>query len=377
MADDVAYIEAQSQGLQVQTANQKLLQNELQNLLKTITISSSDLRSLRESPLGTAEGVKETETALSTLYKAMLTIDSDIRPNKKRLADSVGERGSVGVYADTEIGQMRAVKEKKVEYRRDAQLFLQKLQQHMAASFRLAEEKTLDTISQSRGSGRGDNKRLDSAIHDHARQELWMYNGLMLFARDVLTSEWTEIINIYEQRTKQPFQNEFRDNALVWKKAVRKPTGDEQELLFTHQEKEKESDGLTTAARKLTVRRGKTVRTTGGTRVSFGGERKDGKIEPFEAFTGVLEETTTSIAEEQNFVVQFFHLNSLSNVDFTDIVSAAAPEQRRRPNLSIRQSHDPDRDMAKKVEQMMDDIYSYWPTDLQNLMNWVISSDQL
>jgi hypothetical protein len=32
------------------------------------------------------------------------------------------------------------------------------------------------------------------------------------------------------------------------------------ELLFTHQEKEKEAEGLTMAARKLTVRRGKTVR---------------------------------------------------------------------------------------------------------------------
>lgn len=346
--------------------------------MKTITISPNDLRPLRESLLGTPEGVKETEAALATLYKAMLTIDSEIRPNKKRLADTVGERGSVGVYADAEIGQMRAVKDKKVEYRRDAQQFLQKLQQQMGASFRIAEQKTMDMLSQSRDGGRANTKQLDPAIHDSARQQLWMYNGLMLFARDVLTSEWTEIISAYEQRAKQPYQNEFRDNALVWKKAVRKPTGDEQEILFTHQEKEKESDGLTTAARKLTVRKGKTIRTTGGaTRVSFGGERKDGKIEPFEAFTGVLDESTKLIAEEQNFVVQFFHLNSLSTTDFTDIVSAAAPEYRRRPNLSIKQSLDPDRDMAKKVEQVMDDIYSYWPTDLQNLMNWAVNSDQL
>jgi hypothetical protein len=327
--------------------------------------------------LATPEGVKETEAALSTLYKAMLTIDSDIRPNKKRLADAVGERGSVGVYADTEIGQMRAVKDKKVEYRRDAQLFLQKLQQHMAATFRLAEQKTSDTISQSRDGGKSDPKRLDPTNHDRARQELWIYNGLMLFARDVLTSEWVEIISIYEQRAKQPYQNEFRDNALAWKKAVRKPTGDEHELLFTHQDKEKESDGLTTAARKLTVRRGKTVRPTGATRVSFGGEKRDGKIELFEAFTGVLDETTKSIAEEQNFVIQFFHLNSLSTLDFTDIVSSVAPEHRRRPSLSAKLSQDPDREMAKRVEQVMDSIYSYWSSDLQNLMTWVVTADQL
>jgi hypothetical protein len=50
LRDDVEYIEAQSQGLQVQTANQKLLQVELQGLLSTLTISPSSLRPLYEAP---------------------------------------------------------------------------------------------------------------------------------------------------------------------------------------------------------------------------------------------------------------------------------------------------------------------------------------
>lgn len=83
------------------------------------------------------------------------------------------------------------------------------------------------------------------------------------------------------------------------------------------------------------------------------------------------------ISDEQNFVVQFFHLNSLSNAEFPDVVAAADPEHRRRPDLSVKQSHDPDRDMAKKVEQIMDDIYSFWPSDMQNLVDWVIKRDQL
>jgi len=107
----VSYIEAQSQGLQVQTANQKLLQNELQNLLKTLSISTSELRPLKEASLNNPDGLKDTENALSTLYKAMLMIDAEIGQNRKRLVDA-----SVGVYANTEIGQMRAIKEKKEEY---------------------------------------------------------------------------------------------------------------------------------------------------------------------------------------------------------------------------------------------------------------------
>ncbi|KLJ13606.1 hypothetical protein EMPG_11442 [Blastomyces silverae] len=370
LVDDVAYIEAQSQGLQVQTANQKLLQNELQNLLKTISISSEDLRPLREASLSSAEGIEETESSLALLYKAMVTIDPDIRINKKRLADAAGDRGAIGVYADTEVGQMRAVKEKTGEYRDETQLFLQRLKQYMGLSFKIAEQKTVDSIASSKSA------KVFLGAHNAARQDLWMYNALMLFAREVSTADWTSITTQYEQQMKKPYQNEFRDNTMAWKREARKPTGDEQELLFTHQDKERDGDGITTAARKLTVRRGKTVRVAGTSRMPVA-DKAGGKIEAYEVFGGSLEDTTKLIAEEQNFIVKFFHLTSLSNVEFQDLISAARPEDRRPPNLSGNESYDPDREMAKKVEQIMEEIFSPWITDMQNLADWAIRADPL
>ncbi|KAL2003171.1 hypothetical protein VTN02DRAFT_4784 [Thermoascus thermophilus] len=372
--DDVAYIEAQSQGLQVQTANQKLLQNELQNLLKTLSISSNDLRPLREASLSNPDGVKETEAVLSTLYKAMLMIDSDIRPNKKRMADSAGEHGIVGVYSDTEVGQMRAIKEKKEEYRTEARLFVQRLRQFMNIAFKVAGQKIADAAANSQK----DPMKLDSTARDYGRQELWMYNALMLFAREVSTTDWYGIIGQYELQAKFPYQNEFRENTAAWKQAAKKASGFEHELLFTHQDKEKESDGLTTAARRLTVRRGKTIRMSTGLRLASAEKQpQTGRLEPCEVFAGTLHEMLKIIADEQNFVVQFFHLDSLSNAEFPDLVSGVAPEYRRRPDFSFKQSHDPDRDMAKRVEQIMDDIYSFWPADMENLADWVIKTDQL
>lgn len=85
--DDIQYIEAQSQGLQVQTANQKLLQKELQTLLQTLNISSTDLRALRSAPLDSSEGLYDVEKSLTTLYRAMITIDPDMRQNKIRQAE--------------------------------------------------------------------------------------------------------------------------------------------------------------------------------------------------------------------------------------------------------------------------------------------------
>ncbi|RMJ28873.1 Exocyst complex component Sec3 [Aspergillus sp. HF37] len=370
--DDVSFIEAQSQGLQVQTANQKLLQSELQNLLKTLSISSTDLRPLKEASLSNPDKLRETERALSVLYKALVMVDADIWQNKKRLVDAAGEHSGVGVYADTEIGQMRAIKEKKEEYRTESRVFLQRLGQFMSTGFKVAEQKRVDAAVNSQR----DAMKLDNAAYGYFRQELWMYNALMLFAREVSRTEWQGIITLYEKQAKPPYQAEFRDNNHAWKKAARKATGEEQGLLFTHQDKEKESEGITMAARKLTVKRGKTIRAAAGLRLSTG-DKQHGKIEPYEAFSGTLRETLKMMSEEQNFVVQFFHLNSLVNADFPDLVASAKPDERRCPDFSAKQSHDPDRGMAKKVEQTMDELFSFWPIDMQGIVNWAINADHL
>ncbi|KAL2842778.1 exocyst complex component Sec3-domain-containing protein [Aspergillus pseudoustus] len=371
LRDDVAYIETQSQGLQVQTANQKLLHSELQNLLKTLSISSQDLQPLKEASLSNPDGLRETEVALSTLYKAMLMIDPDIWHNKKRLDASVGH-GSAGVYADTEIGQMRAIKDKKEEYRFHTSSFLQRLKQFMAIAYKVAEQKRADAAADSQR----DPMKLSGSARAYSRRELWLYNGLTLFAREVSGAEWQGLITLYEQQAKQSYQAEFRDNNMAWKKVARKATGDESELLFTHQDKEKEAEGITTAARKLTVRRGKTIRAAAGFRLSFG-DKQHGKLEPYEVFAGTLEETIKMMSEEQNFVVRFFHLTSLSNTDFGDLVASGNPDQRSVPDFTAKQSPDPDRNMARKVEQAMDELYSFWPMDMQNLVDWSLKSDPL
>lgn len=377
LAEDVAYIEAQSQGLQVQTANQKLLQVELQNLLRTISISSLDLRDLREASLGTPEGVEAAERSLTVLYKAMITIDPDIRQNRKRQADAAaGNRTDVGVYADTEIGQMRAVREKKEDYRNETSVFLRRLSQYMSMAFKTVELRTNESLETARANPMTTATELDARLHDASRQELWMYNALMLFVREVNSYEWQTLISTYETYTKTTYQEQFRDHVLAWKRVTRKPTGEEQDFLFTSQEKEKPDEGLTTAARKLTVKRGKTVKATGSLGKSVG-EKRGGKIDPHEAVAGVLEGQARLISEEQNFIVSFFHLSSLSNVDFAEIVAGRPPGQRRLPNLSAKQTYDPDRDMAKMVERMMDGIYAFWPSDVQNLVEWALSDDPL
>jgi hypothetical protein len=307
----------------------------------------------------------------------MVTIDPSIRHDRNRqLADGKEGRGRLGAAPDKEVSGMRAVREKKDVYQNESLLFVQRLRQYMSKGFKNAARRTVESIERSHKQFRPQNYKLDPTIHDGARQEIWMYSPLMLFTRDVDTSEWEGMMRSYEQSIKVAYQDEFRDAVAAWTKSAKKSTGEEQDLLFTSQEKEQEREGITMAARKLTVKRGKTVRVAGTLRPSVE-DKQDGKMEPFEAFSGALEEMTTLIFEEQNFVTHFFHATSHSNTGFTDVVASARPQYRTLPKLSSKQPFDPDREMAKRVSQLMEDIFPSWTADLQNMVDWALKPDQL
>ena len=374
LSEDVAYIEAQSQGLQVQTANQKLLQNELKNLLDTISISTSDLSKLKNNSLNTIRAVQEVEYSLAQLYAAMLTIDPQLRlnGNKSMTANqaSLRRRSSTG-HGNTELSSMHAVREKKETFRRESVDFIQRLKRHMFRMFQDVEQQTKDALESSRTSKLiAKSTKLDHHMRDTPKRGLWVYSPLILFVREMELSEWEDLLRFYESRIKTSYQEEFLDNVLAWKRATRKPTGDEQDVLFTTQEKENES----LVGRKLTVKRSKTVRA--GDRISSGDKPKDGKVTAYEAFAGALTETARVIFVEQNFIVDLFHASSLDTQDFID-AHAIDPAQRGAGDLMVKKPFDPDRDMAKTVSGVMEEIYSFWPTELQGLADWTLKQDAM
>jgi hypothetical protein len=374
LSEDVAYIEAQSQGLQVQTANQRLLHTELQGLLETITISSSQLLALKDASLTKPQGISDVETALSQLYKAMLTIDPKLRQNGDRPASADGllkVDPTNGVdKIGYEISTMRAVQEKKAGYRRESIEFIQRFKNHMLGKFRDTESFVTDSINRSTGLPMN-NSKLDLRRRDQVRGGMWMYSPLMLFARDIDSNEWEELLRMYESTAKKPYQEEFRENVSAWKRVVRSSAGEEQDTSFTTQEKE--SDSL--VARTLTVKRSKTFRE--GPRVTSTDKSQDGKISGCEAFAGALYDMSQAIFLEQNFVVDLFHLSSLETAEFPDAVTAKTPESRQGGDLHERKLFDPNRTMARRLQRIMDDMYSFWPAEMQNLVEWVVKQDAL
>ncbi|KAF2675712.1 hypothetical protein K458DRAFT_381054 [Lentithecium fluviatile CBS 122367] len=376
--DDIAFIEAQSQGLQVQTANQRLLQNELKQLVDTISITSDQLEPLRRAPIGKINGLKAIEASLVLLYKALITIDPNFiegaRPNT---SEDLQKIPSSGGFGNSELASMQALQEKKDRYLNEGAMFLDRLKKHMEITFGAAFLQTKDALANIDKTAMPSTKANIEA-HDAGRNMLWMVSPLILFAKEIDRASWDALIRMYQVQAGQIYQDEVRDHILSWKRFARRPTGEEQELLFTAQEKEVES--ITGAARKLTVKRSQTLAR--GLRNASGDKEKanraqDGKLFAFDVFSRILEGIGPVLLTEQNFVTEFFHATSTESVDFPETVNAAPPEARQGPNLWARKQFEADRAMAKRVAEVMEDIFSFWPTEVQNLVEWAVKADPL
>jgi len=363
--------------LQVQTANQRLLQNELRQLVDTISITEDQLVPLRREPIGKVNGLLAIESSLVLLYKALVTIDPAFIEGSRAGALDNKITTNLGV-GNSELASMQALQEKKDRYLNEGAMFLDRLMKHMDITFGAAFLQTKDALANI------DKKAMPSTranveAHDTGRDTLWMLSPLILFAKEIDRSSWDSLLRMYQNQASLVYQEEIRDNILSWKRFARKPTGEEQELLFTAQEKETES--ITGAARKLTVKRSQTLarglRAASGDKDAKANRAQEGKLFAFDVFGKVLEDIGPVLLTEQNFVTEFFHATSADAVDFPEAVSRAPPGERRGPNLWARKQYEADRTMAKRVAEVMEDIFSFWPTEIQNLVDWAVKADPL
>ncbi|KAI1197822.1 exocyst complex component Sec3-domain-containing protein [Nemania serpens] len=374
LSDDIAYIEAQGQGLQVQASNQKLLRNELESLLDICAITTNDLQSLRMAPLETTSGLEEIEETLVTLYKAMMKIDPSVtgsEPRKSEDASMSEHQASL----NPDYGKMRIVQEKKEMYLSESRVFLSRLGGFMSRQFDKAIQETKSTIAGALS------KKVDSRNHDAGRDLLWQYSPLVLYAREVNAEEWDRYLLIYQEKNTPLYRSEFKDVLNAWRRNARKPAGDESELLFTAQI-EKQQEGTMATARRVTVKRSQTLARTLGRPLGDGSKTNldkvsDGRSHSYEIFAGILDDLLPLVVMEQNFIVDFFHATTSETADFPDLVAATRPRDRQGSDLKRHRLMEPDRDLARRVTRAMEAIFAFLEQDLQNLILWVLAQDPL
>ncbi|GAB7360517.1 hypothetical protein MBLNU230_g8466t2 [Neophaeotheca triangularis] len=367
--DDIAFVEAQSQGLQVQSANQKLLQGELHSLMDTMSLDKRVLGPLKSEDLSDRTGIAEVEKSLVRLYQAMLTIDPTIRAVAGRPKSRSNEM---------ELGRMVALKAKRSDYEREAANFCQRLMQHLDLTFNTALNTARDRALQPSTAGP---HQLNKDAFAAARSGLWAYGPLILFTKEMNQPAWNTLMRMYHTRAKPLYTNTFSTNISNWKRAVRKPTGDEADMLFTTQEKDATDGGLSSTARKITVKRSqtlaKTLRATSESKQLSSTTAKPGAMMPSEVFGRALDEMAPLISMEQNFMVDLFQCTSLTSLDFLDAVSAAPPENRSGTYLLEQKPTEPNRDLARKLTSIMEEIFAPFASEIGSLLDWTIATDPI
>ncbi|EHK25040.1 uncharacterized protein TRIVIDRAFT_54649 [Trichoderma virens Gv29-8] len=382
LSDDIAYIEAQGQGLQVQTANQKLLRKELESLLETCAITSNDLQALQQAPLENLRGLEEVELSLVTLFRAMIKIDPSLG------GDETGKSMDAALDADhalglnSNYGKMRIVQEKREMYLHESRFFMKRLLDFMTGQFAEAYVETKRALDGALS------KKVDPAHHSIGRDLLWKYSPLMLYARDADLENWNRLMQIYQDKSSPVYKHEFQHVITVWRKNARKLTGDEAEVIFSSQV-EKQQEGVATAARKLTVKRSQTLAKALRSPLADGGTRAhvekntterntvDNRSLPYEIFSGVLEDLLPLVEMEQNFIIDFFHATTLEQADFPEAVAASPPRDRRGGDLKRHRLMEPDRELARRVTRSMEAIFAFLEAELRRLMEWAIAQDPL
>jgi hypothetical protein len=376
LSDDIAYIEAQGQGLQVQTSNQKLLKKELESLLETCAITDDDLQALRTSQLDNVRGLEEVESALVTLFKAMTKIDPSLGggdPTKAPEAMDLEEQ--MGLNSD--YSQMRIVQEKKQMYSEQSAYFMRRLREFMDMQLNAA-------FSEMKRSLQGAlSRKIDSSHQDAGREKLWMYSPLMLYVRDVDLDNWNRLLLMYQEKSQPLYRGQFQEVIAISRKNAKKSTGEDSDILFTSQI-EKQQEGVATAARKLTVKRSQTLARAlrspladGGSKTSLDKTASDSRSLPYVVFAFVLDDLLPLVEMEQNFIVDFFHATTLEVLDFPDAVATARPVNRRGGDLRRHRLMEPDRELARRVTRTMEFIFSFLEQEIQRLMEWVIGQDPL
>lgn len=325
------------------------------------------------APLETVNGVEEVETALVTLYKAMIKIDPSMgSADETKTGDGSSDQA---IDFNGDYAKMRVVQEKRQMYMQESAMFMQRLVDFMAKQFNVANDEVRRALKGAL------HKKVDPQNHDIGRDMLWKYDPLMLYTRDADLEVWNRLIQIYQDAAHPTYKMEFRDALDSWKRNARKPTGEEA-LLFSSQEEKKE-EGLATAARKLTVKRSQTLARIRsplgeGPNKSANSSAVDlSRNSPYEIFANVLDDILPLVEMEQNFVIDFFHATTLEQIDFPDAVSAISPAARRGNDLRRHRLMEPDRDLARRVTRSMEVIFPFLEKDLSNMVDWVLVQSPL
>ncbi|KAK4053149.1 hypothetical protein OIV83_001884 [Microbotryomycetes sp. JL201] len=329
MTDDIAHIEGQNRGLQVQTSNQRVLLAEIDNLMSTIHIPEADLVALSQESLESQQGVERLEKAVVSVYKALLS---------------------------TRDRDMAAANEHVAEYRAKAAQFAKRTFDFLTVMFKFQIDQVLNPKEGSRSK---------SSLPSHSKLEdfLGRYCGIMLFIKEMDRGFYQQICATYFKAMGDLYKQEISDLLLHLRGQIRKATDEELEASFTV----KESPTL----RQQSMRRAGTLVRGPGEKDSK--REKDSKLLGSDAFARALQQIVPHVIREQTFVSDFLNVNPPeTSVTFADYMALETFFRRGAMKGLIEQPS-----KLNDIKAAMEVIFSWLDNEIKDFIDQVLLRDSI
>lgn len=171
--DDIGHIEGQSQGVQVETTNQKLLWTELSRLLETIGFHQNKIQVLQEGNFHKTSDISRMEIAAVELYKAVQAVRQSDQGSRSR-------------------GEMKVVRERRTLFEGKASAFNDRF-----ISFFQSYLGSVTT------SASGDLPKMSFYVLEHCN----VYNGLTLFVKQTDHTAFKALVTTYEKALRRKWNS--------------------------------------------------------------------------------------------------------------------------------------------------------------------------
>ncbi|KAI0079631.1 hypothetical protein K474DRAFT_1617469 [Panus rudis PR-1116 ss-1] len=334
VSDDIAFIQGQRRGLQVQTQNERALLSELESLLQTVQVDREALLTLTQASLEKQDGIPRLEDAASQLYKALLA-------GKDR--------------------DMAATIERLEEYQTYHAQFCKRVNDYMTVMFTYQSQMLL---GDNNGVAIGSRGRPSLKSHKDFENYVGRYGGLMLYLKEMDEPTYAKVCAAYFSAASALHNTQMKTFFAACSGLVKKGSEDDDNFGLT-------SPVTSTQKAAAGMRRAGTIVRSP---LEARRERKDkdvGDMTAADAFALILEQIAPLIYREDDFIADFLQINdaALTFADYMGLENYFRRQAARFAGLS--------QNTSKLIRSAMDLIFGFVPLEIKAWLDNALGKDTL
>ncbi|KZO92801.1 hypothetical protein CALVIDRAFT_567098 [Calocera viscosa TUFC12733] len=329
VSDDISFIQSQNRGLQVQTQNQRALLGELEQLLQTVDVNRDALLALTQESMEKPAGIERLEKSAAELYKALLA----------------GRENEIA-----------ATMERLQEYQTHNSQFCKRVSDFLTIMFQFQSDRLLNDKDRKV-------EKSKPRLYSHQAMEdyLGRYCGLMLYLKEMDEDRYSQVCAAYFTTANTLHMKEMKAFLPVLVAKIRSSVDDEN---FSSEAPQTAGMSVSTTVKRMGTLRSPLDRKKDK-------EPSNGELKASDAFTRALNQISTQITREEEFLADFLQIHDFA-LTFADYMKLENYYRRQAAGYAnLNQA------TIKLVREGMDLIFGFLPGELKLWVEAAMRRDNL